>query len=307
VLAPLVPAAPTGRALVPRERFLAELRHACASRSGYAAGKLGVSERAWLQYPLVLTRERDATRRRAFELVLAYKSLPMSGIFPDRPAFYERWAAFYVEQVRSLDSIGVFEEAASETFELIESHGLDAGKAVHFKDHQPDRSSPSIEERCYLPAFRGLDLLLVCPFAEFLAERATRETFEAVWAKTGKRWFHPRSVQALEFPYGHSPATQARYPTALELLDDLKRQLATRSFDVALIAAGGCGIPLASFVKAQGRIGISLGGPLQPLFGVLGARWRSKESWRERYYNEAWVELPARYVPAANQSLENYW
>ena len=28
---------------------------------------------------------------------------------------------------------------------------------------------------------------------------------------------------------------------------------------------------------------------------------------RERYFNAAWVELPGRYVPAAGQSLENYW
>ena len=41
--------------------------------------------------------------------MLSYKSLPVLGVFPDRPAFYERWAAHWVEQVRALDSIGVLD------------------------------------------------------------------------------------------------------------------------------------------------------------------------------------------------------
>ena len=55
---------------------------------------------------------------------------------------------------------------------------------------------------------------MVCPFADLLGERATRETFEAVWAKTGKRWFEPASVSGIELPYGFEPATQERFATA---------------------------------------------------------------------------------------------
>jgi hypothetical protein len=301
------PAADRDTRFVSRGQFLAELRAACDGRSGYAAGKLGVSERAWLQYPIVLEQERDPRKRRAFELVLAHKSLKASGVFPAQPEFYRRWCGRYSRQVGALDSIGVVDEAVEETFALLDHHGIDRGGAIHYSNQQPDRSSPSVPERCYLDAFSGRHVLLICPFAEFLAARATPVIFERVWAKTGKRWFYPRSVQALEFPYGFSPATQSRYGSALDLLEELQNELARRTFDVALIAAGGLGIPLAAFVRRQDRVGISLGGHLQVLFGVLGERWRSKLSWQERYFNDSWVDLPQRHRPGPGESSENYW
>jgi hypothetical protein len=292
---------------VSRERFVDEVGNACERRIGYAAGKLARAEREWLRWPILLERERDARRRRAIELAMAHRSLRGCGVFPADPEFYRSWVTRYTEDVAQLDSIGIMPSGLGETRALLEFHGLDSSRMIAYKDQQPDRSSPSVESRCYLPAFRDRNLLLICPFGEFLAARATRATFEAAWAKTGKRWFAPRSVEGLEFPYGFDPATQQRFGTALDLLEHLKVELLERQFDVALIAAGGLGIPLASFVKRQGRVGLSLGGHLQVLFGVLGARWRNKESWRRRYFNEAWVDLPARYVPDREQTFENYW
>jgi hypothetical protein len=293
-------------ALVPRQRFLSALRKACKQRKGFAAGKLGESEIAWLQYPIALKHERDRRRLTAFELVMSYRSLRAAGVFPAEPRFYVRWCDEYAAHVRKLDSIGIKMEAAEATLALLRYHRVGSSLAIDFKDQQPDRSSPSAPSRCYLDYFAGRDLLLICPFAQFLAERATKTTFERVWAKTGKRWFAPRSVQAVEFAYGFGAATRARYGTSFDLLAEIQREVARRDFDVALIAAGGLAIPLATFVKDQGRVAISLGGHLQVLFGVQGERWRTNPRWRERYVNEAWVDLPERYLPKGDSS-ENYW
>lgn len=301
------PTASPVTALAPRARFLSDLRDACERRQAYAAGKLGVCERAILAHPIVIEQQPDPTKRRALELVACYRELKAHGVFPAQPQFYGQWSRFYCQQVAALDSIGVFPQVAEETLGLLRYHRIDTAGAVDYKDQQPDRSSPNAPERCYLSSFADRDVLLICPFAEFLAERATKTTFERVWAKTGKRWFDPRTVQALELPYGFATTTRAQYETTFELLEDAKRQVADRTFDVALIATGGLGIPLAAFVKQQGRIAISLGGHLQVLFGVLGARWRLNPRWRERYFNEAWVDLPPRYHPVANDSTENYW
>lgn len=293
-------------ALLPREHFLSAVREACEQRTGFAAAKLGETDIAWLQYPIVLRHERDQRRLTAFELVLAYRSLRAAGVFPAEPGFCSRWCDEYVEQLRKLDSIGVYRRAAEKSRALLRYHGVDGSRAIEYHDQQPDRSSPSAPSRCYLDHFAGRDLLLICPFAQFLAERATKTTFERVWAKTGKRWFAPRSVQAVELPYGFAAATQARYETSFDLLAEIQRDLARRDFDVALIAAGGLTIPLATFVKEQRRVAITLGGHLEILFGVLGARWRDNPRWRERYFNDAWVELPQRYHPRG-ESSENYW
>jgi hypothetical protein len=177
---------------------------------------------------------------------------------------------------------------------------------VRWDDQHPDRSCPSDDARCYLPHFRDRKLLLVCPFANLLRDRANQRTFEAVWSKTGKPWFHPAAVEAVELPYGYAEATRRRYGTCLDLLDAVTDEVATRDFDVALIATGGIGIPLASSLKARGKVAISLGGHLQVVFGVLGDRWRQDPDWR-RYFNDTWIDIPPRYRPEPSETGENYW
>jgi hypothetical protein len=294
------------RPLATRERFVEWLRSALDERRGFAAAKLGESERALLQYPLVLQREADPLRVRAFELVLAHKSLPYSGIFPATPEFLREFAAAYAAAVRELDSVGVIRAHWPSDDEFFRHHDL-RGEPIDYLDHEPDRSRPSDEARCWLPLLRGRRVLLVCPFAKLLRERATRETFEAVWRNTGKPWFEPAHVDAVEFPYGYGQETQERFGTALGLFADLRTRVEEREFDIALVAAGPLGALLAAALKRRGRVAIALGGHLQVLFGVSGERWRERAEWRRNYFNDAWIEMPARYRPQAGETYADYW
>lgn len=305
--------AAVGRPVGSRSAFRASLADALDGGEGWAAGKLGGSERAYLDHRR-MRAEADPLRRRAFEQVLAFKACDIHGVFPTDPAFLERWTAAFAAAADALDWLGVFATDLPETARALRDHGR-AARLVDQRDQQYDRSSPADEARCWLPLLRGRRVLLVCPFASLLAERARRETFEAVWAKTGRRWFEPAAVEALDFPYGIEPATRARYPDCLALRDEIAAALDEREFDVALIAAGALGIPLAAHVKATGRAGFSLGGPLQVLFGVHGERWLAMAHWRERFINDAWIRVPERYAPsararapvAARRDDESYW
>jgi hypothetical protein len=295
-----------GRALISRSEFVSDVRYAAANRVPFAAGKLGISEKRWMYYPLFLEREREVRKIKAYEASLCFHALKQSGLFPADPQFYAHFARLYVDDTRSLDCIGVFNDSPFIEPEIIRSYGLTA-KLTYFINQEPDRSSPADPELCYLPGFAGKKILLLSPFAELLRERATRDVFESVWARTGKEWFYPASVQAIEFPYGFARATQQRYKTSLDLLKSVEEKISAADFDIALIAAGGLGIPLAAFVKSLGKVGLSLGGHLQILFGVLGDRWRGRANWQDRYFNSAWIDMPERYRPADDESHENYW
>ncbi len=292
--------------LANRGRFLTEVRTAIEARRGYAAGKIGHSEKMWLYYPLLLERGVHPRARRAYEAALSRHALLNSGLFPARPEFLLQWARSYATALQSLDCVGLFGQHREMEAEIVGAYRL-TSTLVAFQDQEPDRSSPDDGENCYLPSLRGRRLLLVSPFASLLKERATRATFEATWSKTGKPWFGPASVEAIEFPYGFEPRTWEKYPTVLDLLAEIESRIAGCDFDVALIGAGGLGIPLAASVRRLGRVGISLGGHIQPLFGVLGARWRDDAAWRERYINDAWIDMPERYRPQPGTSAENYW
>jgi hypothetical protein len=295
-----------GRPAMTKERFVAALRDALDERRGYAAGKLGGTERSILRYPIVLERERDPRRLRLFELALAHNALRHAGVFPAEPAFLAEFARAYADAVARLDCIGVDPHVEAQNNELFRFHRF-PGEPIRFVDQEPDRSLPNDDRRCYLPLLRGRRLLLVCPFAELLRERATRETFEAVWRKTGKEWFEPADVEAVELPYGFAWATQERYGTALDLLADVRSRVEALSFDVALLAAGPLGVMIAGAVKAQGRVAISLGGHLQALFGVIGRRWRELPEWRRDYFTEAWIDMPERYRPDPTETDADYW
>lgn len=295
-----------GRQLIARREFVDAVGAAVRDRRGYAAGKLGVSERAWMYYPVFLARGPSRLQARAFEQSLYYKCTPTSGVFPADPSFYREFADFYGRRLRELDCLGLDPAAFDVSLEILRFHSVDAD-VIDYMEQEPDRSIPADEDRCYLPHFAGKRILLICPFANVLAERAQRATFEAVWAKTGKRWFEPASVEALEFPYGFAKTTQARYGTCLELLTEIEGHVDALDYDVALIAAGALGVPIASHVRSRGRVGISLGGALQVLFGVYGKRWKQRPDWRDQYFTPAWIEVPAQYRPDISETHEGYW
>jgi hypothetical protein len=258
-----------------------------------------MSQKHWMYYPLL--RSRGAANPkvyRLFERRLIQHGLKHEGVFPADPAFYLRFNDWYAESVRRLDCVGLYLNTWDTALEepIVEFY-RPGGKLAHYVALHPDRDVPARDETCYLPAFAGKSVLIVCPFAGILAERATRSTFEGVWSKIGKRWFEPAEVAPLEIPYGFAASAHARYPTVLEMHEEVADEMARRSFDVALIGAGGLGVPLAVHAKDLGRVGLDLGGHLQILFGVLGRKWRGLDEWREAYFNDDWIDMPDRYRP----------
>jgi hypothetical protein len=291
--------------MIERGEFVADVSAAVSAGGPYATGKLGFTEQTLLSYPLLLERNPGARQIRAFEISLKAQALPHAGLFPAEESFYRRFSLRMAEDVRRLDCLGLSGPLSPNEVEVVRGHRYD-GKLTYFLNQEPDRGNPADDSRCYLPSFRGRRLLLVCPFAGLLRDRADRETFEAVWASTGKRWFEPASVEAVEFPYGYEPATQERYGTAERLLDEITGRIAAADFDVALIAAGMLGIPIAAFVKSLGAVGISLGGHLQIVFGVYGERWLKDPGYRG-YFNDAWIRVPPEMAPDPSTTREDYW
>lgn len=282
------------RAIQKRPEFLEQFRAALQAGTPYAAGRIGISEQFWLYYPILRAENPDQTRMRVFEKHLFFHSA-QQGLFPLQPDFLLKYADYYANHARNMDSLGLILDAVLGP-KILDFYQL-SNRLIYFKDQIYDKSSPADPGNCYLDALKGKKILIICPFAGLLKERAAGQIFEGVWRKTGKRWFHPTSVDALEIPYGFARETQLRFGTTICQLDSIQEQLAHRDFDVALIAAAGLSIPLDSFVKQMGKISLSLGGDLQVLFGVIGKRWRDKPRWKQDYFNECWIDMPESYKP----------
>jgi len=292
--------------LISKEQFIARLERAVFERLGFAAGKIGDAEKRWMYQPIIRAERNRRSQQRAFELSLKFHAFNQAALFPQEVEFYSRYNEFYISNIRNLDALGLF--GVPSEAQLVHHYHLEM-PLMAFQDQEPDRSSPDNPALCYLRLFQGKRILIVTSPADLLAERATKEIFEAVWSKTGKRWFYPKSVEALSFPYGWAPETMKRYGDSIRLFEKVAESMAGREFDVALIAAGGLGIPLASQAKQLGKIGLSLGGHLQVLFGVIGRRWREREDWVRNYVNPSWIDMPdtraSWTVPGADGGA--YW
>jgi hypothetical protein len=299
-----------GRPLIGREGFVSAVTRAMEEGRPYAAGKIGNTEQVVLHTPLVVASEEEGSlRRRAFELGVSRRAYDMSGVFPEDPSFLLRFAERLASDARELDCIGLYRDRWRIELDLMRGHDIGADP-VEYVDQELDLGIPADDARSYLPAFRGKRVLIACSFAEFLKGRANRETFEATWAKAGKRWFEPASVEALSFPYVYEEETRAHYGTSFDLIDEISERMAEREFDVVLIAAAALGIPIAVAAKRLGAVGISLGSGLQIAFGVYGGRWLAEPDWRRDYFNDAWTRLPEEDRPRGHEDLHydvNYW
>lgn len=90
-----------------------------------------------------------------------------------------------------------------------------------------------------------------------------------------------------------------------QLIKDEIRQI---EFDVAIIGAGGYGLPLGAFIKDLGKGAIHLGGVTQLLFGIMGNRWESK-SYMDGLATNGWVRPSKEETPTYSGKVEGgcYW
>jgi hypothetical protein len=293
---------------ISKEEYINDIKSAVECSCGYAAAKIGASQKCWMYYEIFLSKHSRLEDIRDYETQLVFHCLKQEGLFPESPAFYLNYNRFYIQHARNLDCLGVTYRQPTQEIEIIKHYNLKS-KLIYYPLQEPDKSIPSNEANCYLPLFRDKRILLICPFADFLRQRASKEIYENVWSKTGKKWFYPKEVDAVEFPYGFSRETHKRYATVLDLFEEIQSKIIKKDFDVALVGAGGLAIPIVSYVKSLGRVGIDLGGALQFCFGVPGKRWLIREHYRKDYINEWWAVLPPKYRPSETDVCDNgaYW
>src|SRR5499426_3612070 len=171
--------------IISKADFIHELRTAIERQTGYATGKIGATAQYMVSYEMFLDTESDKTKIREFESGLERACLKQQGIYPVDNEFYRQYSKFYIYHAKNLDTLGICYYSGE--VEILKYYRLN-NKLIYYVNQEPERS----EENCYLPYFRDKRLLIVCPFGDILKSQATKEIFEGVWSKTGKKWFYPK-------------------------------------------------------------------------------------------------------------------
>lgn len=103
-------------------------------------------------------------------------------------------------------------------------------------------------------------------------------------------------------------AMLALYGDSVGLLEDLKKQMDAKAYDLVLVGAGLYSLPLVAHAVRQGKKGIHLGGATQLLFGIRGSRWDRMPEF-QRLFNDAWTRPSEEERPLQFQQVERgcYW
>lgn len=265
-------------------------------RSGrpHAIGKLGAVELGAIRAYL---RLRDHPRRD--ELSRPYRQLLFAnaGVYPNDWAIFSRFAESMIEKyLAELTCVLVW---------------FNRGEAKMVKRHcrgavrvRLGSLAACLWDEPWTMSLSGKKVLVVSPFTKSILRQYPNRS--GIWGPTAGV-LPTFAIDGLKVPF--SPAL---VPPAgadwFQTLEQLKADMASRDFDVALIGAGAYSVPLAVHAKTMGRVGIHTGGETQFLFGVKGGRWDSQPMFN-RFYNEHWRRPLPEETPDRKDLIEDgcYW
>lgn len=152
-------------------------------------------------------------------------------------------------------------------------------------------------------ALEGKKVLVIHPFADTIVQQYERRGLIFEDNRLLPE-FELKVVKAVQSIAGN----KTDYPDWFAALDDMYNKAMSMEFDIAIIGCGAYGLPLAAKIKKAGKQAIHLGGAVQILFGIKGARWNSVPEVR-KLFNEYWVHPSLSEVPENAHKVEGgcYW
>lgn len=218
------------------------------------------------------------------------------GFFPTTDENLLNFSSIYSEKIKDIDGIGVWGFVPGENY-IIKKY---CPTAVAFDPYVLD---PYFFEFPWTENLKGKKVLVVHPFAESISSQYKKRKLIFKSQKILPE-FYLHTFKTVQTIAGNKTSFNSWF----EALEYMKSEIEKIDFQVALIAAGSYGLPLASHIKKLGKCAIHMGGSLQILFGVKGKRWDSHPS-TALLYNEHWVRPNEKEVVKNADIVEGgcYW
>jgi hypothetical protein len=197
-----------------------------------------------------------------------------------------QFSSIYSEKIRDANGMGVWGFVPGENY-IINKY---CPNAVKF---DPVVLDPYFYDSPWTQKLKGKKVLVIHPFAESIEVQYKKR--ELLFKNLNiLPEFDLKTIKAIQT----IASNKTNFMSWFEAFDFMKTQIDSLDFDIALIAAGSYGLPLASYVKKSGKCAIHVGGALQILFGIKGKRWDDHKA-TAALYNEHWVR------PNENEVVKN--
>jgi len=151
---------------------------------------------------------------------------------------------------------------------------------------------------------KGKNVLVISCFEESIQYQYKNKN--KIWSNTD---ILPEfKLITIKHPSSKSISDNNPFNTWKDMVDNVLEQMSKINYDVLLVGAGAASIPYANFAKQNGKQGIHLGGGLQILFSIKGARWDNMDK-INCFFNEYWTRPQPHEIPTKHKEAENgcYW
>lgn len=222
-----------------------------------------------------------------------------AGFFSATPELLKRFSEMMIEDMPLIDILASwrFEE---EYF----SKELQNAYKIDFEPYNPFWSDVP-----WTAALENKKVLVVHPFAETIQKQYLRKEL----IHKDPRVLPTFDLQTIKAIQTIGNQGDGRFETWFDALEFMKNEIDKMDYDVCLLGCGAYGMLLAAHVKRSGKKAVHLGGSLQLLFGIRGARWENSNYNATYNYsklmNEFWVKPSATETPSKAQQVEEgcYW
>jgi len=214
-----------------------------------------------------------------------------AGFFPRDPKLLGKFKKVYLDAAKSLDILAIWN---------YKNHFVNKVKLM--------RALPNLENIIPLSVAGGFNenWLEELEGKKVLVVNSFKKTIESQYKKRAELGILPklRSLEVIKSVQTLGDNEDGRFETWFDALNYMKKEIDKKDFDVALIACGAYGLPLAAHVKSLGKQALLVGGGLQLLFGIKGKRWNDAG-----IYNENWVSMMKEDCLEDSGKLEGgcYW
>ena len=217
-----------------------------------------------------------------------------AGFFSATPELLKRFSEMMIEDMPLIDILASwrFEE---EYF----SKELQNAYKIDFEPYNPFWSDVP-----WTAALENKKVLVVHPFAETIQKQYLRKEL----IHKDPRVLPTFDLQTIKAIQTIGNQGDGRFETWFDALEFMKNEIDKMDYDVCLLGCGAYGMPLAAHMKRSGKKAVHLGGSLQLLFGIRGARWENSNYNATYNYsklmNEFWVKPSATETPSKAQQVE---
>ena len=199
----------------------------------------------------------------------------LSGFFPaDKEAVY-KFVDIYTESCKEIDILGSWNIFMHEEIRRMFSPNA---RCVDLNVLDPYQF-----EYPWSYGLKNRKVLVIHPFSNTIENQYQKRVFIFQNEKILPE-FELHTLKAVQTLAGRR---EERYSDWFEALDYMKTKALEEDFEIALVACGAYGLPLSAQLKKAGKQVIHVGGSLQLLFGIKGARWDNSDV--AKMYNNYWV------------------